>query len=272
MWFRRRINGERGGSSRSRNPLCFLQGENAAVFIGHSTVLVHLDGQSFLTDPVYLERLYILKRHRPPGVPFHDLPSLDFLLISHGHLDHLDLKTLHLFPRHLPVVLPEKLEKYPKSLGFTDVRPLSWGERMRIGSLFILALPAKHFPGRSLCETQSIPQSYLVQGTKTIYFGGDSGLTLEFQETGTSYSIDLAFLPIGNYRPSFFRKVHMSPEDALKAMRMLRAKRMVPIHWGAFRLSLEPVEEPPQKFMHLLQERRINPKAVLLQPGEKIRI
>jgi L-ascorbate metabolism protein UlaG (beta-lactamase superfamily) len=184
----------------------------------------------------------------------------------------MDLKTLELFPRNLPIVLPEKLEGYLIRRGFLDVRPLSWGERTCIGSLVILALPVKHLPGRSLRETRSIPQSYLLQGTKTIYFGGDSGLTPEFWEIGASYSIDLALLPIGNYRPARFRSVHMSPEDALKAMEMLQAKRMVPIHWGAFRLSFESVEEPARHFLHLLQERKINPQAVLLQPGGRILI
>lgn len=272
MWFRTELSLERAACSRSRIPLYFAKRENAAVFIGHSTVLARLDEQNFLTDPLYLKRLYILKRHKPPGVPLSDLPPLNFILISHGHLDHMDLKTLNFFPRNLPVVLPERLEGYLSDLGFSDVRPLSWGERTCIGSLVILALPVKHFRGRSLGETQSLPQSYLIQGTKAIYFGGDSGLTPEFRQIGTNYSIDLAFLPIGHYRPALFRSVHMSPEDALKAMEMLRAKRMVPIHWGAFRLSLEPVEEPARRFLRLLEERKLNPQAILLQPGEKILI
>jgi L-ascorbate metabolism protein UlaG (beta-lactamase superfamily) len=272
MWFRSELGIEPRDSYLSGSPFPFPGGENAAVFIGHSTVLVHLDERNFLTDPFYLKRLYILKRHRPPGVSFQNLPPLSFILISHGHLDHMDLNTLKLFPRNLPVVLPEKLEKYLEDLGFTDVHPLCWGERTCLGSLLITALPANHFPGRSLCETQSIPQSYVVQGTKTVYFAGDSGLTQDFREIGANFSIDLALLPIGHYRPFLFRRFHMSPEDALEAMAMLGARRMIPIHWGAFRLSLEGLEEPPRKFRHLLKERRINPKAVLLQPGEKVRI
>lgn len=272
MWFRSELSLEAGVSYLSGSPLHFQSRENATVFIGHSTVLVHLDGQNFLTDPLYVKRLYILKRRRPPGVPFQDLPPLSFILISHGHLDHMDLNTLNLFPRDLPVVLPEGLQRYLQGLGFRDIRPLSWRERTRIGSFGILALPAKHFPGRSLCETQSIPQSYLIQGTRTVFFAGDSGLTPDFREIGANFSIDLAFLPIGSYRPAPFRTAHMSPEDALQAMEMLGAKRMVPIHWGAFRLSLEAIEEPARKFRHLLRERRINPTAVLLEPGEKVLI
>lgn len=272
MWFRTELSLETGASYLSGSPLSFAKGENAAVFIGHSTVVVRLDEQNFLTDPFYLKRLYILKRHFPPGVPLQDLPPLHFILISHGHLDHMDLKTLSQFPRTLPVILPHRLEGYLREMGFEDVRPLSWGESTRMGSLIVRSLPVKHFPGRSLYETRSIPQSYLVEGTKTIFFCGDSGFAPEFQEIGSRYSIDLALLPIGNYRPSSFSRFHMSPEDALKAMEMLRAKRMIPIHWGAFRLSLEPMEEPPQRFRQLLKERKINPKAVLLPPGGKIQI
>jgi L-ascorbate metabolism protein UlaG (beta-lactamase superfamily) len=270
MWFRTELSLEAGASYLSGNPPSFSHGEKAAVFIGHSTVLIHLDEQNFLTDPFYLKRLYILSRHNLPGIPLQDLPPLNFILISHGHLDHMDLKTLGFFPRNLPVVLPEKLEGYLRDLGFSDIRSLSWGEQTHIGPLAIQALPAKHFPGRSLHETRSVPQGYLVQGSKTIFFCGDSGLTPDFKEIGATYSIDLALLPIGSYRPSFFRSFHMDPKDALEAMEMLRAKRMVPIHWGAFRLSLEPMDEPPRRFLHLLRERKINPKAILLQPGEKI--
>lgn len=254
----------------SGSPVTFPQGENAAVYIGHSTVLVHLDEQNLITDPFYLDRLYILKRHQPPGVPLQDLPVLHAILISHGHLDHMDLGTLAFFPREIPVILPAKLEEYAQELGFRDIRPLTWGERTVIGPLSIQALPVRHFLGRSLYETRSIPQSYLIQGKKNVFFCGDSALMPEFEEIGRSCSLDLALLPIGHYRPACFRRMHMSPEDALEAMAMLRARRMMPIHWGAFRLSLEPVEEPPRRFVELLHERRINPRARLVHPGQKL--
>jgi L-ascorbate metabolism protein UlaG (beta-lactamase superfamily) len=272
MWWRTELSLKKGACYLSGSPLVFSKRENAAVFIGHSTVLIRLDEQNFLTDPFYLKRLYLLRRHLPPGVPFQNLPPLNFILISHGHLDHMDLKTLNLFPRSIPIVLPEKLDPYMEKMGFHDIRPLSWGEKTLVGNLMVQALPVKHFPGRSLHETRSIPQSYLIQGTKTIFFGGDSGLMEEYREIGANFSIDLALLPIGNYRPASFRRVHMSPEDSLKAMEMLGAKRMLPIHWGAFRLSMEPSEEPPRRFQQLLQEKGINPKAVLWHPGEKIAI
>ena len=270
MWWQRNLCLDPGASYGSGCPLLFPEGDDAAVFIGHSTVLVHLNGWKFLTDPLYLKRLFILNRHDPPGVPFQNLPPLDFILISHGHLDHMDLATLCLFPRLLPIVVPKKLEGYLARMGFQDVRPLRWGEQTLIGSLVIYALPVKHHYGRSLAETRSVPQSYLVRGTKGVFFAGDSALTEKFREIGKQFDIDLALLPIGNYRPQVFRSMHMSPEDALTAMERLRAKRMVPIHWGAFRLSLESVEDPPQQFAGLLQKRRINPKAILLQPGERV--
>ncbi len=268
-WFRTELHLEEGATYLSGNPPRFSKGEDAAIFIGHSTVLVHLDERNFLTDPFYLKRLYLLRRHLPPGIPFQDLPPLNFILISHGHLDHMDLKTLGLFPRTLPIVLPKKLEKYLTAMGFEDVRPLSWGEATKVDHLMIQALSVKHFSGRSLCETRSIPQSYLVQGAKTIFFGGDSGLTEEFGRVRDQAAIDLAFLPIGNYRPASFRRVHMSPEDALVAKEMLGAKRMAPIHWGAFRLSLEPPEEPPRQFRQVVREKGIDLQVILWKRGER---
>lgn len=270
LWWRTELDLEEGAAYLSGNPLRFSKGEDAAIFIGHSTVLIHLDEKNFLTDPFYLKRLYLLQRHLPPGVPFQNLPRINFILISHGHLDHMDLKTLSLFPRTVPIVLPKKLEKYLIEMGFEDVRPLSWGERTMIDPLTVQALSVKHFPGRSLCETRSMPQSYLVQGAKTVFFGGDSGLTEEFCKVGAQAAIDLAFLPIGNYRPASFRRVHMSPGDALTAMEMLGAKRMAPVHWGAFRLSLEPPEEPPRQFRQMAQEKGVDPKVILWKPGERV--
>lgn len=127
MWFRTELGSERSTCYRSGSlfHFYFAKRENAAVFIGHSTVPVRLAEQNFLTGIFCLKRLFILKRHKAPGVPLPDLPPLNFILISHGHLDHMDLKTLNHFPRNLPVVLPDKLQGYLNNLGFSDVRALS---------------------------------------------------------------------------------------------------------------------------------------------------
>ncbi len=270
-WFRTELDIAPGAAYLSGTPLSFTADGSEAVFVGHASVLVHLDGQTFLTDPLYLKRLYILRRHNPPGVPFQNLPRLEFILISHGHLDHMDLKTLDLFSRDTPIILPEKLESYLQDLGFRDVRPLRWGDQTLVGSLLVVALPAQHFTGRSLHETRSLPQSYLIRGKKSVFFGGDSGMTSEFAKIGGQYSVDLAFLPIGHYRPASFRRGHMSPEDALEAVEMLRAKKMVPIHWGVFRLSLEAIDEPPRRLLELVAQRKPGSEIVLLQPGERMR-
>jgi len=254
----------------------FSDGENSIIYVGHATTLIHLDGLNILTDPNFSNRVLITKRRIAPGIKIENLPRLDLILISHGHFDHLDMRSLRRLwemGQRPPVVVAQGLAKFPRKAGFEEVRELSVWEQIEVDGLSITAVPAHHFPGRSPLNRKTTYQGYVVEGKGgTVYFAGDTGLFEGFRTIGEKFQIDVALLPIGAYSPPPFRRHHLSPEDALKAMELLGAGAMVPIHWGAFKLSLESVDEPPKRLMSAAHDRGLEDRVFLLQPGERCQI
>ncbi len=136
--------------------------------------------------------------------------------------------------------------------------------------LRITAVPAEHFPGRSPLTPGSLYQGYIVNGGKTVYYAGDTGLCDAMVEIGRRYSVQVALLPIGAYNPWARFGHHMSPEDAVEAFRRLNARFLVPIHWGAFRLSLEPMDEPPRRLEEAARRAGCADRVRVLRPGERL--
>jgi N-acyl-phosphatidylethanolamine-hydrolysing phospholipase D len=249
-------------------------------WIGHSTVLVQLDGFNFLTDPTWAERtgpfsgLIGVRRYTPPGIRFEDLPPIDFVLISHDHYDHLDEGTVRrLASKFNPLfVVPLGIKAWLADRGITNVVELDWGESVRVGKLTLVCAPAQHGSGRTLIDQgRRLWASWAVLGSQRFYFGGDSGYYRHFKEIGDALGpFDLAALPIGSYTPRpIARAVHMSPEEAVQAALDLRAARMVGIHWGTFALAREPYDEPPSRLAAEAARRAIDPHDVwILEPGE----
>lgn len=255
-------------------------GRATVTWIGHSTVLVQLDGLIFLTDPTWAERsgpfngLIGVGRYTPPGVRFEDLPPIDFVLISHDHYDHLDEATVrrlaHVFnPRF---VVPLGIKAWLEERGITNVVELNWGEAVTIGGLEIVCTPAQHSSGRTLADQgRRLWASWAVLGSRRFYFAGDTGYYRHFKEIGDALGpFDLAALPIGSSTPrAIMRPVHISPEEAIQAALDLRAARMVGIHWGTFALAREPYDEPPTRLAAEAARREIDPHDVwVLKPGE----
>ncbi len=241
-----------------------------ATFIGHSSVLIELGGLNLITDPNFSRLIFTLWRRSKVGLKAKDLPPLDVILVSHGHYDHLNLSSLKKLPRDAVVVVARGLEQYPRRLGFPDVRVLRWWESTEVQGARIFAVPARHFPGRSLWNRDSWYQGYIIQTTKTIYFAGDTGPFKEMSRLGELFPIDLAFLPIGAYKPWSVFGHHMTPEDAIEAMGRLRAKRAVPIHWGAFKLSFEAMNEPPVRMLRAAREKGVSSRVSILKPGQQL--
>ncbi|MDD2666383.1 MAG: MBL fold metallo-hydrolase [Methanocellales archaeon] len=240
-------------------------------YIGHSTVLVESRDFSFITDPIFSNRIarFFRRRKAPLAASVEDLPPIDSILISHGHYDHLDAPTLKKFAKDIPIVVSKSLRKTIVRLGFSDIRSLSWWEGTKIGKTEIIAVPAFHFSGRPPLLLRNDYQGYIIEGKKIVYFAGDTGLKNDFEEIGKRFEIDLAFLPIGAYSPRFFRRHHLSPEDALRAMALLKAKKMIPIHWGTFGLSFEPINEPPERLAKITKESNLEERVLILNPGER---
>jgi L-ascorbate metabolism protein UlaG (beta-lactamase superfamily) len=241
---------------------------NTVTYIGHATVLLRLNGTTVITDPLYSEYVGLYRRYVQPGVAIEDLPPLDAVVISHGHWDHLDKSTLRRFDKRVVVVVPDGLQGSIRELGFREVRGLNEWQTTTVGGAEITAVPAKHF-GTSC--------GYLVRNKKTVYLAGDTGLFDAMRTIGERQSIDLALLPIGGYRPhlwfvpgasSAMRRVHMAPEDVPEAATMLNAKLVVPIHWGTFKLTGEPSDEPLTRLQRTIRDKALDQRVRVIVPGE----
>jgi N-acyl-phosphatidylethanolamine-hydrolysing phospholipase D len=256
-------------------------GQEATVtWIGHSTLLVQLDGVNFLTDPHWGSRsgpfggMVGVGRYTPPGMAFDDLPRIDFVVISHDHYDHLDEPTvLRLARRDDPrFFVPLGIKAWLADRGITNVVELDWGETATFRGLTIACTPAQHFSGRTMADQgRRLWASWVVLGSKRFYFAGDSGYAAHFREIGEAYGpFDLAAMPIGSYTPrELTRAIHTSPEDALQAWLDVRGQRFVGIHWGTFALAQEPYDEPPKRLAAEAARREMDPEVIwVLKPGE----
>ncbi len=241
------------------------------VYGGHSTVLIQMGKAAILTDPNLSKRIWTIRRKSKPGLTQEQLEAVNLVLVSHGHYDHLDLPTVKRLKRNAVVIVPKGLSRYFARYGFTDVRTLSWWEQTTVHGLRIVAVPANHFKGRNPM-VNSLYQGYVIDGEYQIYFAGDTGWFEGFREIGDIFRLDIAMLPIGAYKPWSAFGHHMTPENCVKAMHVLKAKRMIPIHWGAFRLSLEPLDEPVKRLEKAARQAGIEPSIVVLKPGEALNL
>ncbi len=220
----------------------------AITWVGHASFVIRMDGRTILTDPVWGD-IRALRRITPPGVAWEDLPRIDAVVISHNHYDHLDVATIKRLPRHTPVLVPAALGTWFTKRGFTDVTELDWWESVSIASITFDFVPAHHWSRRTLwdnCTTLWGGWVMTSEHNHRAYFAGDSGYGPYFSQIGERYpGIDIAMLPIGAYSPRWFhRTFHMDPTEAVRACTDVGAGRMVPMHWGTFILTAEPLLEP----------------------------
>ncbi|HEX2022497.1 MAG TPA: MBL fold metallo-hydrolase, partial [Candidatus Thermoplasmatota archaeon] len=225
-----------------------------ATWVGHSSVVLQLDGLTYLCDPVWSRRAGgVVKRHTPPGVAWEDLPPVDALLLSHDHYDHLDAATVKRLPRDVRVVCPTGVGRWLRRRGFTRVADLSWWETAAVGAHRVTCVPAQHFSGRTLWDrNRTLWGGFVVEGPHAkAYFAGDTGWFAGFRQIGEAFpGLDLAMIPIGAYEPRWFMSsVHVDPQQAGQAFLDVGARVMLPIHWGTFRLADEPVDAPPGELL-----------------------
>jgi len=232
-------------------------------WVGHSSLLIQLDGLNILTDPMWSERASPVqfagpRRWVPPGIMFDDLPPLDVVLLSHNHYDHLDSRTVRRLAQAHPQVawvVPLGLAAFVQQRGGREVIELDWWQEHAIRSLRIAATPALHFSSRGIGDRgDTLWCGFALTAAsgrrgRRVFFAGDTGYHPEFARIGERYGpFDVALMPIGAYEPRWFmRYLHMNPEEAVEAFRALRARVMVPIHWGTFKLTDEAMDEPPQR-------------------------
>ncbi|MGD6742228.1 MBL fold metallo-hydrolase [Streptomyces sp. BH106] len=232
-------------------PLPQVDARTAAVtWVGHASWIVRIGGLTVLTDPVWSRKILgTPARVTPAGVAWSALPRVDAVVISHNHYDHLDWPTVKRLPRDTPVLVPAGLARWFTRRGFTRVTELDWWEAVELKGVRFDFVPAHHWSKRSLVDTcRTLWGGWVLTDAdgQRIYFAGDTGYGHWFSQIGRRYpGIDLALLPIGAYDPRWWLKdVHCDPEDAVRAVQDVGARRMAPMHWATFLLSAEPVLEP----------------------------
>jgi L-ascorbate metabolism protein UlaG (beta-lactamase superfamily) len=225
-------------------------------YVGHATVFVDLDGVRLLTDPLLRNRVAHLRRSAK--VSPRSLRGVDAVLISHGHYDHLDLPSLEKLGRKLPVVVPRGLGGLLRKRRFDAVLEIEVGETLAIGDIEIRAVPAEHDRSRGPFGASADPLGYVVSGSKSIYFAGDTDL---FDGMGELGPVDLGLIPIWGWGPGLGGG-HLDPERAAQAVALIRPRVVVPIHWGTYfpihlGLAGRPafVDLPPAQFAAALTER-----------------
>jgi L-ascorbate metabolism protein UlaG (beta-lactamase superfamily) len=252
-------------------------GAPRVTWIGHASFLATLSSASFLVDPVFSRRIArFIPRHGEPGLLATDLPPLAALLVTHNHYDHLDAPSLRSLPRDLPVFTAAGLGGWFRRRGFESVTEMRWWDRTAAGPLTISFVPARHWSRRRIGDTnRSAWGGFVVEGGgATLYHAGDTGWFDGFRAIAARFpAIDLALLPIGAYAPAWFMEPHhMNPEQAVDALGVLGARAMAPMHWGAFQLTDEPLNEPVERLRRAWELRRPAARLHVLAVGETVAI
>jgi L-ascorbate metabolism protein UlaG (beta-lactamase superfamily) len=231
-----------------------------ATWLGHSTVLLELDGHRVLTDPVWSERispfpLAAPRRFQPVPVGAAALPPLDAIVISHDHFDHLDEPTIRMLaPLGVPFVVPLGVGMYLEGWGVpaAQIVELDWWEATHVRGLRLTATPAQHFSGRVGKRNHTLWASFVIEGERhRVFFSGDTALTPEFVTVRERLGpFDLVMLEIGGFDPKWDH-IHLGPANALEALRLLGGGRFLPVHWGTFNLALHAWDFPPETLIEL---------------------
>ena len=221
-------------------------------WIGQSTFLIQIDGINILTDPIFGDLAFLYKRFEKPGIALEDLPTIDYILISHNHRDHMEEKALLYLKKFNPIIcVPLGNKKWFDKRGFKNVIEFSWWQ----DKVFLAVsknikfsfLPAHHWSSRDVWDmNRSLWGSWMIEGDKTIYFAGDSAYSDNYKIISDKFStIDIALMPIGPNEPrKELDHVHMSTEQACMAFLDLKAKNFIPMHWGTFWLASDHFDDP----------------------------
>lgn len=242
-------------------------------FIGHSSVLIDVGGTRFITDPIVSRRALVVPRKRPAGYEMDDLCGIDFVLLSHAHWDHLDKPTLRKIARRsrARVICPRGHMSLLKDLGFQAIFELERDQVFTYRGYDFSLTPVNHRGKRWLERYRSSAGIFVASPAHSFWFAGDTGYRNDFKTGMQGKSPDVALIPIGAYEPrEWFHMMHMDPGDGLRTFQDVGASFMLPIHWGAFKLTREDIHEPPQVLRELVRTRPdLAARIWWLEPGEE---
>ncbi|GAB6927243.1 MBL fold metallo-hydrolase [Paenibacillus sp. JCM 10914] len=250
--------------------------ETSVTWIGHATFFIQYEGMNIITDPVWAKRMGFNKRLGEPGVPIHEIPPIDVILISHSHYDHMHFASIRkLYRADTTIIVPIGLGRKMINKGFRSVIEMQWWEAHSIGNVKFSFVPTQHWTRRTPFDTNTShwggfvmepvlqdrpPKEPLPEDTQceigaasesgsrllppNLYFAGDSGYFQGFKLIGERFNIHLALMPIGAYEPEWFMtSQHVNPEEALQAFQDVQAETMIPMHYGTFKLADDTARE-----------------------------
>ena len=231
------------------------------IWLGHSTVLLSIDGHVILFDPVFSDHAspfpIAAKRFQPPVIHLEDLPEVDHIIISHDHYDHLDMETVKYFMNsNVKFITPLGVGSHLRYWGVDEARitELDWWEEANLDGLIYAATPSQHFSGRIgvMHNDKTLWASWVIAGkTESVYFSGDSGYDTHYKDIGRKYGpFDVVFMENGQYNESW-RAVHNLPDEAITAFKDVGGTYLVPVHWGMFNLSVHNWFDPPNEITRL---------------------
>lgn len=256
--------------------------KGTVTWIGHSSFLLQLDGLNILTDPVFSERtspVSFLGPKRAVKLPFdlEELPSIDVVVISHNHYDHMDLESLKKLakrPDNKTVFLvPLGNAALLQSEGVKNVQEYDWWDKAQVQGVDFTLTPTQHWSARGIFDqNECLWGGWFVKGTQlSVFFAGDTGYSKDFQDIAAKLGpVDWAMIPIGAYEPRWFmKKNHVNPDEAVQIHKDLHAKKSVAMHWGTFRLSDEPLYAPADDLKKSLEKNKLSPEEfILMKHGE----
>ena len=250
---------------------------NYYVWLGHATFLIRLGDFTILTDPIFGDATWLFKRIMPPGMAIHQLPPIDYVLISHNHRDHMDEVSIRALVKQNPAIIflvPQETRKWFVARGITRVHEYVWWDSYEYQGLKCTFLPSYHWSGRYGCDrNRSLWGSWMIEcNGLTLYFAGDTAYWKHFLCIGHYFPvIDIAFLPIGPCKPfSYMQTSHLNAASAVQAFIDLRARHFVAMHWGTFYFGTDDIYTPLFYLERAWRNKRVaGPQALtIFKPGQ----
>ena len=250
------------------------------MWLGHSSVLIEVDGLRVLLDPVLSSRVSPFsfvgpKRFHPSPIALEDMRNIDAVMISHNHYDHMDEATIkHLAAKGTKILVPLGMRPQLKAWGVDDAQAHSfhWGEELTVKNVRLVSTPARHYSNRGTFDYKKTHwSSWSIIGPQSrVFYSGDTGYSKSFAKTGESFGpFDLGIIKVGAYGPGqSWKDIHMEPEDSVRTAQDVKAEVLLPVHWGTFNLAYHAWDEPIERTLKSAEKSGL--RVVAPRPGEMV--
>ena len=243
-------------------------GQVALTWIGHASFLIQFTDLNLLIDPNFANWLFLIKRIKRSGMRIEHLPPIDLVLLTHAHFDHFHKPTLRRLPHPKIGIMPWGMGDLARNLGFSRIVELDWWESFSHEDWKVTLTPSKHWGARVLRDHHRGYGGFVLEHQgRRIYHAGDSAYFDGFKDIGRNCRPEIALLPIGACHPESFRNLHMGPDEALKVFKELRARQLIPMHYGSFKLGFEEVDEPAEWLMNFAKQQRLSNRVTFMEEG-----